>query len=47
VTDRAGAVALWVEARTGMELVGDDTARPLDEAARRDRQQRLEKRLFP
>jgi hypothetical protein len=44
VADRAAAVRLCVELRTGMELAGD-TPRPLDAAAIEDRRRRLEQLL--
>jgi hypothetical protein len=41
VDDQAAAVTLWVQLRSGMELI-DDTPRSLDAATRQERRQRLE-----
>jgi hypothetical protein len=41
VADQATAVTLWVQLRSGMELI-DDTPRSLDAATRQERRQRLE-----
>jgi hypothetical protein len=42
VADRAGAVALWVQLRAGLELDEDGAARPLDEPARQEKRRSLE-----